>query len=501
MKSLLHCFWCGPSFPYQLRQFVKSWVQHLRKSKSEFEIVVWLTKDSLQAAQQYLSSGLGNSLDQKNWSKPIPNTEVLFFRASLGFNKFYIARPESLFTSVPHQLYDLFKEFHSKKRYTSASNICRLLIVNACGGIYTDVDYLLPDEAKTFPHDITQIMQVFNMRNSKGFYMSSVDLTNQILVENQCVIVDPSRIGSLADLFIRMSEFIDRFHRQISLEVENNLEYLANPKTVALNKSMFTNPPHAHLMRAFKEKDYEAYIDICDEIFESEHFKGPVPTLGTKMVQLNAPLLSKGSRHQGYHFTGLSTYTLASMFFQETLKGSIKNYHTKNWLPFTQFFDNEGIADQFEYFDRKGNRQGMYSWANPGYARLNAMSKVVGKLKSKYMERHNRVHKQPLIALITAASNEGFGFLESRTERQALLTDLERELHSQHNNALPIGLIIAYFKNFIRVVINKKGNITSNKMSEVVLGHLNSPHYRTLKNLIDPEKQQLTFEDLVAFTA
>ncbi|UDQ96700.1 hypothetical protein AAEX28_06490 [Lentisphaerota bacterium WC36G] len=192
----------------------------------------------------------------------------------------------------------------------------------------------------------------------------------------------------------------------------------------------------------------------------------------------------------------MSTYTFAAMFFEEKLCGSTKNYYKNNWVAFSDFFDSNCLTDQFQFSLGDGKFQGMYSWANPGYARLNSLSKVVGKLESRY----NLMVKQPLLALIRVALNEGFSFMEKRLERGNALTALERDLNSEHNNALPEGIIIAYFKNFIRVVVNKNGKITANKMSDVTLRHLNTSNYRDYRTLIDPEKEQLTFDDLISFT-
>ncbi|UDQ96699.1 glycosyltransferase [Lentisphaerota bacterium WC36G] len=275
MRSMLHCFWCGPSFPYHLRQFIKCWVKHLRRSKSEFEVVVWLTRDSFQAAVTYLqTAGIGNSLNEHSWSKPIPNCEALFFRASLGMNKFYIARPEALLSELPQHFYDMFRDFHANKRYTSASNLARLVIVNSCGGVYTDVDYLLPDEHKPFPKTINELLEPFKQRNRNGFYLSAVDLKQDyILIENQCVILDPTHLHGLDELLTKMAEYFDLFGKEIRMEMFNNLEYMANPKTIALNSSLFTSGSHARLLQAFRNRDYHAYATICGEIYRGEHLQ------------------------------------------------------------------------------------------------------------------------------------------------------------------------------------------------------------------------------------
>ncbi len=65
MKSLLHCFWTGGSFPYSLRSFIIMWVKYLRNSNSEFQLVLWVTGDTYKAISEYLEKGLGNRLNQR----------------------------------------------------------------------------------------------------------------------------------------------------------------------------------------------------------------------------------------------------------------------------------------------------------------------------------------------------------------------------------------------------------------------------------------------------
>ncbi len=97
MRSFLHCVWTGASFPYGLRRFVRTWVPYLRHCHSDFQVVVWLTHDSYQAASDFLlKGGLGDSIDQKGWNKIFPNIDILFNTAKLGFNKFYIGMIEPL---------------------------------------------------------------------------------------------------------------------------------------------------------------------------------------------------------------------------------------------------------------------------------------------------------------------------------------------------------------------------------------------------------------------
>ncbi len=81
MKSLLHCFWTGSSFPYGLRTFIKTWITYLRKSNSEFQLIVWLTPDSYTATSDYLAKGLGNRIESDVWNKCFPGIDIEFSKA------------------------------------------------------------------------------------------------------------------------------------------------------------------------------------------------------------------------------------------------------------------------------------------------------------------------------------------------------------------------------------------------------------------------------------
>ncbi len=231
MKSIIHCVWTGASFPYRLRAFIKEWVPYLYKSNSEFELVVWLTSDSYQAASGYLSKGFGNSLDQKNWGKFFPGMDLLLNKAKINFNTFYISLIEPLLANNPPTLQRVFDMLHDHRYYTSVSNIARVLIVNSYGGIYTDIDYLLPNYDLIFPKNISHILDVFEKKNNVGFYMSMTYLQQRAEVENQCLILDPQNTHALDDLIRKMNAYMVKKFDDIKAACEMNVEYLDYPAT------------------------------------------------------------------------------------------------------------------------------------------------------------------------------------------------------------------------------------------------------------------------------
>lgn len=53
---------------------------------------------------------------------------------------------DPLFAQYPRQLAEACNMFKDHQRYTTVSNIGRIMLLNTCGGIYTDIDFLLPKE-------------------------------------------------------------------------------------------------------------------------------------------------------------------------------------------------------------------------------------------------------------------------------------------------------------------------------------------------------------------
>ncbi len=273
MKSLLHCLWTGPTFPYSLRNFIKNWVAFFSSSKSEFELVLWLTEDSFHALEEYLTQGVGNVFDASAWSQCMAGVDIEFNRVKISYNKFYIAMIEPLLARYPTTLTSLFRILHENKRYTTVSNIGRVIVLDVCGGIYTDIDYLTPNYQQRFPKNIKILMTVFNNYSKIGFYVSVRRYNNTLLAENQCLILDPKKIGSLTPLLRKIALKAASIIDKIAVESKNNMDFLENKHAIELNKSLFTSPEHNELVQAFREKDVRCFNYANSQIFKDERFK------------------------------------------------------------------------------------------------------------------------------------------------------------------------------------------------------------------------------------
>ncbi|UDQ96489.1 hypothetical protein AAEX28_05350 [Lentisphaerota bacterium WC36G] len=504
MKSLLHCLWTGPAFPYHLRCFIKNWVGHFRKSNSEFQLVVWLTSDSYDAATKYLQSGagIGNSSDQAGWERCMPGVKVLFNKAKLNLNSFYIALVEPEFANYPETLQAMFKVFQSGKRYTTIGNIGRLMALNACGGIYTDVDYLNPNPEVPFPRTIDDIMQCFNESSNIDFYLSGANLDGRYLIENQAIVLHPRRIGVLTPLLREMSQKLAQNFEEVYLETQNNAEFLQDVRSKRMAKTMFTEGDHKDLMEAYKAKDFEKFNNVNAKIFQGTVHGHVMNSAG--LLESHSPALDKhGTRHRGYRMTGKLTYSLVGFFFSRHLQSIGKrDYINRHWTSFERYFDSKDIANQFQFLDRRGHRQPMYSWANPGFSRLNKFEAVANKVQERYIASRNMLSKQLLINMLNAAATVKFGRLESRQSKQhrmLSLRNLTDMVQGITRNYFPPAQATELLKQFLVIAFIRIGKGSTTNMGKFAVDTLNTSKYEGYRHLIDPEKKQLSYGDVEAF--
>ena len=126
-------------------------MQYLRRSGSSFQLVLWTTADSYDKVTEYLQTTPGGYIHQAGWGKHLSGCDLLVNRVKISYNTFFIGSIEQLLARFPSSLHAMFNLLKRGKRYTSVSNIGRLLAVNEYGGIYTDIDYLMPREGAAFP--------------------------------------------------------------------------------------------------------------------------------------------------------------------------------------------------------------------------------------------------------------------------------------------------------------------------------------------------------------
>ncbi|UDQ96571.1 glycosyltransferase [Lentisphaerota bacterium WC36G] len=503
MQSLIHCIWTGPSFPYRLRVFIKVWSRYLVKCNSDFKLVVWMTADSYRAASDFLSIGVGNVIDQKAWHNGGAGLDVLVNIAQVNFCKFHIAMAEPLFAEYDNNLQRAFGLFSSHRYYTSVSNIFRVLVVNKFGGIYTDVDYLMPNEKVMFPKNINEILRIFCFSSSIEFYMPVVDLIHRKLAENQCLILSPQCVGKLNPLITEMCGEIEKRYADIYHEADVNLEFLDNKVTQALIREMFTSYEMEKILKAYATRNYQVYCDLIDELYRGE-------TQCSKDIFRRSPVVDvNGTRHSYYRNISYCTYKIVGSFFVKKLHTNLKNYYEQCWIAFKGLFEEGTLDKQFLFRGKRGHPKGMYNWANPGYARLSNLENAV-----RVVERRAKYIQKPRIKVALAKR------LVQCVEVQFLRTySIRPQEHGGAPNeamssftALKSVVENGYFKkrfsmsmedslNFLKIFVLGLQNISTQQYDLIVIltSRINESHFLEFRKLIDPQKDQLDVDDIRAF--
>ena len=501
MKSLLHCLWTGPSFPYSLRRYIKNWVQHFRKSKSEFELVLWLTEDSLRAFEDYIARGCVHRYNRADWQRRFAGIDAEFNNASLNGLSFYIGRLEPLFTKFPDVLTSIFRILHEHKRYTSVSNIGRLLVLNACGGIYSDIDYLTPNYSQRFPKNLRIIMTIFQRISRIGFYIDLKAVDNTILAENQCLILSGDELGALTPIITKIATKGATLVDKISIEAQNHMDFLENERAIALNSSLFKSDLETELMQAFKFRDARMFNAVNGEIFKDERFKSEAYNYDTAELESNRPLLTEGTLHNSYLITSKLTFEMVVEYFHKNLsRGYTQSCLVFMYRTFHDLFDCKQIMQQYNFTDPiTGQHTGMFSWANPGFSRLTNLEKLSLDLEQRYITQKKLLEKKILLDLISGASTVSFGLLESRGSvhsRRCRLQLLEGFFRSLNKNYIPLKMAREGLASLLVIALVREGVGSHTNMGEYLVRKLSELRFKSFKDLIDPDKVKISYEDL-----
>ncbi len=207
-------------------------------------------------------------------------------------------------------------------------------------------------------------------------------------------------------------------------------------------------------------------------------------------------MLNQGDRHDSYRETGKATYSIVAAFFDKNLRTSLYEYNYRYWSCFLIFFDAKTADSQFLFKDAQGDRHGMYSWANPGYSRLRALEHSAKTLEKKYIEKKGLVLKTILLDLFSAVEMECHNFLEEG--RRKIYEHLRKAILDLKRNYLTQKDAKALLKDFLSISCLQV-SIAPSRVGLEATDLLNEDHFILLKDLIDPEKEVLTYEDVKAF--
>ena len=497
MKSFIHCVWTGNSFPFRVRQFIKNWVPYLRSCNSQFEVIVWLTEDSLQAATKYLSQTTSAQIEKENPQKHFPDVNLDFIRAKINYQSFYIGLLNPLIASYSPILTRVVELLHAHQYYTSISNIARVLLINHCGGIYSDIDYLCPNKDSFFPSNIHELLKLFGVSSSINFFIPATEFYNSVEMENQCLILSPNSKGSLEPLIKKMIKKIERKMKAIEDAAKMNKEFLEHCITQNLAHSMFTEGNAKALLEAYKKRDEYQYGKISSQLYEGLTHETRIPkrfpfVKDDGKVKFLDP---ECSRH--FHYGPISSCTFETVvdFFEEKLTVSASIYCRQHWCKFRQLFSVKNLDEQFSFFDKDCRKVPMYTWANPGYGRLNSLEKAVHTVERHFYPKSlgriplslvNSFICQIRGAVIKVQGEVGKIYAELFLTIQGLIINTSNGFYI---SALDSTIILHDFLIGVRDC----------ELLEKAVELLNREKFHLLRNVIDPEQRNVTVDDLENF--
>ena len=497
MKSFLHCFWTGPTFPQALRKFIKAWVPYLRRSNSNFELILWTTEDSFEAAREYLSKGLGNSIDLDSPGKCFAPLSLIFTPAKVNFSTFYIGKLESILLQKKFIWREIIELFRTHKYYTSISNLARILIVNHCSGIYTDIDYLYPNPKQNFPKNMAEITQVFKWSGQPEFYMPVIGTEGIIAIENQCLVLTENSIGELNHLIRNIELDLAWTLDDIKKSGRLNTEFLEDEITKNLSTSFFYSGTQKELLEAYKQRDATLFCRINKKLYAGKthpHSKSLQPSYFNTCSSIGM-VDESGTRHLHYKPISEITFIGVAMYFGDTRRRFSNRESKECWNKFRKYFSEEHMDHQFRFKTEKGNTYGMYTWANPGYSRLAQLEEAVHTVEKYYVPRSRRgiplsLIKKFIVECRTLSLKNQRKEAEEAT--QELIEMLKIIKTNFHEEVISSEIACIMVKECFAIV-HKLQNINE------ILERINSDMYLRLKNLIDSEKSPLTVDDIEGF--
>ena len=201
-----------------------------------------------------------------------------------------------------------------------------------------------------------------------------------------------------------------------------------------------------------------------------------------------------GSRF--YHYKSIATCTYANIcgFFSRTLSTDGQDFYLNNWVKFKALFSEKDIDQQYQFKTKKGEECGMYSWAHPGYSRLNSLEGAVHSIEKYYIPKKypNRVPIRLInkffenIKVLIIGSPNSAEFASKALIIQDAINENSRDYYMS-------GFKIIYTLQDIFKLIRESDDLS------IAVKLLNDQKYQLIKVVIDPEKKVLTTDDIEAF--
>ena len=510
MYSYLHCFWTGNSFPLNVRFFVKKWAHHLSKSRSQFKIILWTTDSSQQAAIEYLNSDKMSEIQSFGYGI-LADIEQYTIKARMQYNTFYICSVEELIQKQERSLQWAFKLCLEHRLPTIASNIARVIIVNQYEGIYSDIDFLLPNDSVNFPLNMSVITPLFGSSSSLGFYLPyHENVLDDGLIENQALVVMQGHNGCLKTLISRMGRYCRKHPYYLKTEAQQHVEFLEHPTTKKLGSSLYMSEAYEiKLLKAYIERDYSRFLPVLHMLYHDEMHSEFVVKEDSEFFKFEysvsqKPLLHDASRFHHYTYLSKITYESVTEEFAASLRVSFEDYCKNYWGKFVKFFDETALASQFQFKTLDGMTVAMYSWAHPGYSRLKALEDAATVIGREYRSRGGFIKKEVYIALIEKLKM--WCSSESESERIKFKVSFFEKLQDRLRSLSVLSLsredAVIHLHSLLLIVELKSWQEDQDRLKSFLCDELNrNGKFIKIKQLIDPQKEAINPNDLFAFVS
>ncbi|QIV95850.1 hypothetical protein EDC55_10535 [Allofrancisella inopinata] len=353
MVSNINFYWYGDIPEKSVLRNLATWVRYLSKSKSEFIVRLWTSEDIIGSL---ISLELGIEAGKYSMPRITPlKKEKLKFDGldvvidtykfcDVRFNNIVVCDYDQFsgyYSSIP-QLTKFYNYLNDNRLYVFASDIARLLIVNHFPGFYLDLDFL-PNQEKVFFRNIDRVMGLFALA---GFTLGPKDYY----------------LYCLKSTFQRENALIINFHKGgidvLIEEIENCLQ-----KKITEN-----NGPH-----------YVDETEIYKEIFQgpkaqqlkNSFFKGEDNDYLKYYSAKNAEAFINKNEEDGFSILGRFRDSIEFIFSQTVFYSYFRTTYGGNFIHKEK--DEYGLFYMFhidKYFLNSQSNLPLYSWANPGFARL-----------------------------------------------------------------------------------------------------------------------------------
>ena len=331
--NFLHYYWTGKEPPAYLIKNLNNWALYLKKHDSLFKIILWI---------DLLNKDITHKLN--------PNISIKEF-STIKFEKIYI------------NLHDVYIIFKRNKLFAFASDLARILILNAYPGIYIDID-IKPNFDEPFPKNKESFLQLFDSKSSIKFYAPPMHYEENFFIENWILFYFGFPQG-LRFLLAEMEQKAKQDKLLILHCALQHKEFCEHEQCKHMQKSNF-KVGYKRQLQAYLKRDATSYKRATQETFFE--YKAKIPSFSNKYF--NTGYFKEGTPVWTNYLQ--MAYKSTDLTFKDKLNTSAMSYHL--------FYQKE-IA---KFFQQDQESLPLFSWCDPGFQRLNELNAAATLIQKAY---------------------------------------------------------------------------------------------------------------------